>query len=339
MTKRVHYNWVDYARAIAIFGVVLLHANVPQPYRAPVKAFVIPLFFFLSGLFSNPYKYKDFVEFFRIKTKRILLPYLYFNIISYLFWLFLGRKFGLDADENINPLLPIFGVLYGTSQYLIHYIPLWFLTCLFVVETIYFLIFRYIKSDIKKVYVTLGFLLLAYINYVLNPHKLPWGIDIALTMIVFYSFASLVKPFITKSQIKFDVLILTSIISLIILLYMSLSNELVNAFENDFGNYFLFLISAFAGIFFIVSTLKIFDGFKPSKILLFVGNNTMAIFATHLMISSLIKGVMYFVLKINIFEITNSLWYSVLFSIISIITIAPIIIIINKYTPSLVGKK
>mgnify|MGYP003465892739 CR=1 FL=1 len=49
--------WIDYVKAMAITIVVLLHLGIPDPFRTIVRSFVIPLFFILSGIFSDPDKY------------------------------------------------------------------------------------------------------------------------------------------------------------------------------------------------------------------------------------------------------------------------------------------
>ena len=49
--KRI--GWVDYAKVGAILGVVMLHTYFSAAFTMYFKAFVIPLFFFISGfLFS-----------------------------------------------------------------------------------------------------------------------------------------------------------------------------------------------------------------------------------------------------------------------------------------------
>ena len=60
MDKRV--KWVDYAKAISIFFVVLLHAGIPDPGKGLVRVFLIPLFFFLSGIFTNRKHYFYFLS-------------------------------------------------------------------------------------------------------------------------------------------------------------------------------------------------------------------------------------------------------------------------------------
>ncbi len=267
------------------------------------------------------------------------MPYLYFNIISYLFWLFIGSKFGLDENDTTSSAAPLFGIIYGTSKYLIHYAPLWFFTCLFVTESLFFLIFKQKKFSENKILIVFIFLIIAYLNYIFNPIALPWGIDVALTMLIFYTLANVLKPYILKETRNPYILFVLSAISLVALIFLSLHNVDVKASGQIFGNYFLFFSAAISGITFIISTAKIFEKAPKSNLLFFVGNNTLAILVLHLFAFTFLKGIMVYVLKIDIYAIANSLWYSLLISFLAIAVSAPVIILINKYAPFLVGKK
>lgn len=75
-----------------------------------------------------------------------------FLVITYLFWLIVGRKFGEDSTLNMNVLKPLVGILYsnGIDNWLGFDIPLWFVTCL----------------------------------------RLPWSINVVPISIVFYGFGN-----------------------------------------------------------------------------------------------------------------------------------------------------
>lgn len=96
LSKRI--VWIDYAKAFAITIVVLLHVQIPNPYQHIFYSFVIPLFFFLAGLFSHPDHYKSFADFWKHKTLRLLVPYIFFSVLNYLYWLLVARHMGADAE-------------------------------------------------------------------------------------------------------------------------------------------------------------------------------------------------------------------------------------------------
>lgn len=336
MDKRV--KWVDYAKAISIFFVVLLHAGIPDPGKGLVRVFLIPLFFFLSGIFTNPHKYPSYITFIKQKGIRILIPYFFFNFITYLFWLLIGRHYGLDSEFNDNPVEPIFGILYSTSTWMKHYVPLWFLACLFMVESIYYFAFRKIKRlDVKLILLFL-FGVLGYLNYIYNPYPLPWSIDIALPMIVFYGVGSLLKNPLLKMDKNVFRYLLLSILSFAVVFLMYKVNAEVKVFINVYGNYVYFFIGAFAGILFSVSMLKMLDIYlKSVRFLQFIGENTLIILALHLIAGSVVKAVSFYILDLpmSIYEIT---WVKIVYGLLSIIILIPVMLFFNRFLPSLIGK-
>ena len=75
-------NWVDTAKAIGIFCIVLGHTLQDRNgmFRQFLFAFHVPLFFFLSGVTYRCYgKFSEFVV---KRAKSILVPYVLFSLIS-----------------------------------------------------------------------------------------------------------------------------------------------------------------------------------------------------------------------------------------------------------------
>lgn len=89
--------WIDYAKSICIYLVLLGHAHASQPVTDFIYTFHMPLFFFLSGCLFSFEKHPNFKEFAIKRFKGLMIPYLWINLITYLFWLFAGRNFGEDA--------------------------------------------------------------------------------------------------------------------------------------------------------------------------------------------------------------------------------------------------
>lgn len=88
--------WIDYAKSICIYLVLLGHAHASQPVTDFIYTFHMPLFFFLSGCLFSFEKHPNFKEFAIKRFKGLMVPYLWINLITYLFWLFAGRNFGED---------------------------------------------------------------------------------------------------------------------------------------------------------------------------------------------------------------------------------------------------
>lgn len=79
-------------------------------------------------------KHPNFKEFAIKRFKGLMVPYLWINLITYLFWLFAGRNFGEDATISTTWYSPIIGILLGYSKQMIHNTPMWFFICLYFLK-------------------------------------------------------------------------------------------------------------------------------------------------------------------------------------------------------------
>jgi len=331
-------KWVDIAKGIAVSLVVYGHFGTSDAAKSVIYAFHIPLFFFLSGLFFSFDKFPNYTSFLRKRSFQLLIPYLFFNFITYLFWLFIGRKFGNDISTNVNALKPIFGIVYGNASNLAHNVPLWFLTCLFSVENFYFLIFRKTKKQ-QQFFLLVMIAVIAFINYKFNHvFRLPWGMDIAMSMLLFYGLGvSLKSEFLDKNRSK-ALLSALSIMSFLVVLIIAQLNGKIEVSDNYFGNYLYFLLGASAGIIFIVSLSMLITQVKIRYSLLsFLGFNSLIIFVLHLYSGSFIKAISFFVfhLPLSIYETPS---VSLLLTFLSILVLIPVVLLMNKFLPFVVGK-
>ena len=138
MSSNKRIEWVDICKAYAIFLVVLGHVLTNEISHVYIYGFHMPLSFFLSGIVFDDSKY-SFNSFIKSRINSIVIPYLFFYLITYLYWLVIEssyRSFTLKWWE------PLIGMLYGSQYmgYMDHNGILWFLPCLFVVELLSFLI-------------------------------------------------------------------------------------------------------------------------------------------------------------------------------------------------------
>lgn len=110
----------------------------------------------------------------------------------------------------------------------------------------------------------LGYLYCTYLGV-----KLPWSFDAALTGVVFLGAGYLLKEKIKKIDGSMGLFVLFLVINIV----AGYINGWVNMFENQYSTYLLFYISAFSGVFAMISLAKkferqisrIFYG-KPNKI-------------------------------------------------------------------------
>ena len=346
--KEIHMNdnridWIDYDKAFAIICVVLLHAHIPYPAKGLIEVWVIPLFFFLSGIFAHANRYSTFRDFFLHKGLHLLIPYLCFNIITYLFWFLAGRHYGYDAEQDVLWWKPLWGIIYGESSYLTHYVPMWFVACLFSTETLYYLLFRRIQST--KIYwlMVLGVMVIGGIYYHFNSIALPWGLSSAFSMMVFYAIGAFLSPRIHNNafhmwlQVRNAIPVLIASLCTVIAVYIVNPGE-VEVYKNEYGNYILFYIGAFAGIIFISIACKLLEQHMGHiSWLSFIGRNTLVILCLHLVMFSCMKGITYFIFKLPL-ELYEQTWMILCGSLINIVLLSPIILGINRFFPFITGK-
>jgi len=335
--NRLHF--IDNGKVITIYLVVLGHTPVPLLLHNFIFSFIIPVFFLISGMLFSFEKHPDYLSFLKHRSKQLLIPYLSFNIITYLFWLFIGRKYGDDATLNIPLYKPLIGIAYGNgiNYYLQHCTPIWFIACLFSVENIYYLIFRKIK---RKYFVLILFLIIGYADYYFQLPRLPWGINIALTAIIFYGSGNILKRFFSQ-QLNNSLFVLTcgAVLFLSITLYINYLNGSVDMNNRIYGNYFYFIAGGFSGTFVILCLSKILEGlFLKIALVEYIAKNTIFIIAFQGISGSFVKGITYFILKYPLSIYQDKIFINVVFSFISLLLIIPVIYFVDNYMPYLVGR-
>ena len=316
---RIH--WIDNLKAIGIFLVVLGHALPDSLIKRYIYSFHVPLFFFISGYLFDRSKF-DFGQFFKRKFNILVIPYLFFAILSFLFWFVVVRNLSISGKAlAIDPLKPLLGIFYGigTGDWRVPMnVALWFLPCLFLVELIFFFV--------KKRAFLIIFMILSYFVIFL-PFRLPWSLDVALAAIVFYGLGYFYK----------DRWVLNKYLPLL------LGCHLVFCFLNSpvdmnylvYGNIFFFFVSAYSGVLFYLGISKFI---KKNIILNYVGQNTIIIIGTIGITWFLLNGIYYMIFKTKMDHQTGFA-YCFMVSVLQIILTVPAIYIINTWFPFILGRR
>lgn len=181
-------EWLDAAKGIGIFFIVLGHVIYSYPLRGWIFSFHVPFFFILSGV---SLKITDtFPDFLKKKVKSLLVPYYIFSILSLGIYNLL-LKFIPSMGESQDILQSIFIIIYGNSRpdIMRWNTPLWFLPCLFsVVICAYFIerwISRFTKALVIRIIVIgvlclLGILFQCYVDI-----RLPFHFESGLFLLGF----------------------------------------------------------------------------------------------------------------------------------------------------------
>ncbi|PAE14641.1 acyltransferase, partial [Virgibacillus sp. 7505] len=94
------------------------------------------------------------------------------------------RHFPFTAGEDVNPINPFVGIFLSTpGNYQLTYNPaIWFLTCLFVVELLFFLYYRLSKGRFIATFLVVA--AIAGYGSTMLSFALPWNVFVALTAVV-----------------------------------------------------------------------------------------------------------------------------------------------------------
>ena len=122
--------WIDLAKGICIVFVVLNHVSITMdidyPLSTQVTSFRMPLYFILSGLFFK--QYEGFVGFLKRKTNKLLIPFLFFLLMTSVLPYAIFRH-----DLSLKYFFTeMNGPIYNFA--------IWFLLCLFEINILFYLI-------------------------------------------------------------------------------------------------------------------------------------------------------------------------------------------------------
>lgn len=184
--QRLVYN--DLAKALGMLLIIWGHIRLTGWSNSFVYAFHIPLFFALSGMVFNKAKYHDFTAFFKKKFNSLIIPYILFSFITWIVWAVFVCVSHQQVDSFWMPLLETF-IARGSGGYLVHNVPLWFISCLFVMELLY-----YFMADLKRLWIMITSVIMAVISFiainyfsVIDFTAIPWNIETAFLGMPFYA--------------------------------------------------------------------------------------------------------------------------------------------------------
>jgi acyltransferase len=177
-----HHAWIDVAKTMAIFLIVLGHFDQGPFVTAFLWTFHVPAFFFISGFLTRQ---GDDADFFRRLRNRLALPYLYLYVTCVLLNVILRSEHDPKAI-----LLMLAGVAYGSSGYpQFANAVLWFLPALMTVEALYhFLIKRHPVAYLPVLFAS-------YLIYRSGTINLFFSVDLTLLGLNYFLAGVLVRRF------------------------------------------------------------------------------------------------------------------------------------------------
>ena len=323
--------WLDYGKAIAIYLVVLAHTALYKTAEGFIYTFHMPFFFFMSGYLFSYSKYPSYMEFVKRRFRQLLVPYVVINMITYLLWLLVLRNVGSDAGEDVGALSPLIAAVTVNATEMVHDIPLWFLAALFMVENLYYQLYRNARY---RVVVTLLLLLLAVLNNTYNTVRLPFCIDISLVALLFYRLGNVMRE---KGYILFKWYLF--VLSAVVTVAVFMLNGKVAMHANYYNNIFLFIAGGVAGCYsmaYICKQLQLLCGDRA--LVQTIARNTLPICAFHLIVFAVIKGIMLYFLGLSPDILSGTFLPNTLFALLSMAVCLLIAKMVNRFLPFVLGK-
>lgn len=286
------FDYIDIAKAIAIFFVLMGHAvDSDTGTKTVLYAFHMPLFFMLSGMTS---KYRE--SYTLASVRDFAVKKIYAVYVPYFIWGLIYASFSFKH---------LLFVLYGTRETLMKadsLTSLWFLPVMllavFLVEAVHILT---VKTGWNKYAVCAVSTLLFAAAGILAPHYTkfgdPLGIDIAFAAAAFMLMGHFAALFFNGKAGSGYLVLLGSAAAAFAVFLLTLP---LNAPEPGYvlmanavyGNGLLFLATAAAGSLFVVCIAKLLELLKAGKKpLLYVGQNTLGIFIVHKPIIELFRKI------------------------------------------------
>lgn len=318
-TQPDRIDYLDYLKGFAILWIVWWHAGVPvfaQPY------YHVPIFFFISGMFFK--RNESFKEVVHKNIKRVGIPFLFFYTISYpyrmIVYLWDHRTL---AGFRWNCILDIFRIEWR-ADYLYVNVPLWFLVCLFSLQIGYYFISKFPDWAIWLIAVGSA-VLFVYTQY----FPTPFMINDALHYITYFAVGNLVgyKLIAFLNNNKKRTLLIIGCTILYVLIKIT-SNYQMNGFLSNI----LLHAATFTFIFFIFAVFSFIGNGCKKSVLKFFGLNSLTVLGLHVPVLIIYQRFFHKVCT------SFGLWEAFVCTLCTIITLYPIIILLNKYTPKAIGK-
>lgn len=336
-------QWIDALKGLGISLIVLGHIwalNDRSWFYDWLFAFHVPLFFFAAGLSLNPHKLPTVTYALR-RARQLLTPYFIYALLGYLLYLggYLLTKNQPAPPAAFDyglwtPLLGIFEARAGEGRLVNS--PLWFLPAL--------LIALVITQGINRHYhrAWLRFLLITVISgttlAIAHRLMLPLSANAALIAVLFlqagYEYQRLGYPF-PQLTVNVGLLMLAS---LALSMLAPALNGSVDLAEARVNNPLLYLILSFSGIILSLTTANV----VPKKVLhalVAIGQHSLVILVTHMLIIKSVKVAFGLLLGISIHTIEHSVKFGVSVLLISIVLMIPTTIIIQRWLPWTLGRQ
>lgn len=345
--------WIDVAKGIGIILVCLGHMDTitTDGWKQFAAMFHMPLFFFLSGiLYAHIPKshnqssiISSVMDYTGKQVHKLILPYV--------LWSFVYAS-GVTVENMVR-------ILWGNNE-LFGFAGLWFLPVMFLASIEFFFLRSTVKRMGNLALFGAGAVLLAKLLQVLGDKTIlartgyPFGLDISFLACGFMLIGYLTSDALKKANFtqwsqkpKYKALILIVIVLLYAVVYV-LSRVNSSYVQNtslhrvvmataDYGNYLIFIMGAVCGVF---ATGLLAYQIKSSRILEYIGRNSLIFMVTNHATIALIRELYGIVIDVEEVVLFSPFRLALILvtTFLTLVLCALVTWVINKFFPILVGK-
>lgn len=330
---------IDVAKGLGIFLVVLGHTHHGVCSHF-VYLFHMPLFFFLSGA-TLVYSKSKAINVGK-RAKSLLLPYLVFSLVSFGYWWLIESKFRPvhlasifsgrlgELPMPMQQFLNIFTAICSGNTFLYN-VALWFLPCFFISVLCYL----YIRKLGGNIYSPICYVILAGIAFVVNSRypSLFWNLNTAMIALPLIWMGEKFYTILRNASVKQT--LIWCVLSIILagsIIYIF--DPSVNMMHHQFGAWWQFYIVSLSLIVVFLFCCKIF---VSVNFIHWLGKNSIIIMCTHEPLKRLIIKVFSMAIGQDTEVIRQSLPISIAITLITILSIIPLVVLINRYIPFIIG--
>lgn len=277
MTRRL--EWLDMAKGIGILLVVFAHCmNVDEMPFQLIFVFHMPMFFILSGYtFNEKLGFKSIIA---KKFRTLVIPYCAFFLVGLTFTLIIPTwRESLTWSGLKNDLI------YACPD-TVHNSSIWFLICLFWVQTLYWIIYKYMEKIRTLACLFLYFLGVLYSrkrHSFMDSSRLPLCLDVLLAATIFFDIGYTIKRYRiiehTMNYMSKCLFFLATGIAGLYLCYKE--NGYVNLHALSFNNPLLYILGGICGTTAVIAiscALELMNhNLKIKRMLLFYGRNSLLV--------------------------------------------------------------
>ena len=337
MGERTRIEWIDYAKTLGIWLVILGHIlNAGRPIEAElhtiVYSFHMPFFFLVSGLLFGT-KDMSFGRFVMAKIKTLIIPYILLNVLCLALSIPLYLYHEVFPTTNLHDVKSDLLTLVDGEFGSVFAPPSWFLITLFCVMIMSYFIIK------LKVYWQIVIVCIAIaLTYLAERYEIPLNLDTIPPALAFFTIGNMLKGRLKDLTINRWLLLLLFVLVAVPHAVFSLYNGDV-AINHIVGKTtWLFWIVAIMGIVALYSFANILSAHTHThskQLVRFMSNGTILILCLH---ETLINYTIDFFLVNHSFHIPLVLRELILATAILTVCV-PFIYLIRRYVPIMLGNR